>query len=166
MKYKQVILPALAIVAAGIVILGMPQAANAQAHGEGIQSLIQKIAQKFGLRQADVQSVFDEHKKEMDTKREANYETKLTKLVTDGKITEAQKQLILAKHKEFQTKKEANKNAMQNMTDEQRKTAMEAEKTKLENWAKQNNIDVKYLFGGDMKGRGMKMMMMKDRIEQ
>jgi hypothetical protein len=52
------------------------------------------------------------------------------------------------------------------MTPEQRKAAMEAEKTDLENWAKQNNIDMKYLFGGDMKGRGMKMMMMKDKVAQ
>lgn len=160
-KHKKIILPVLALVAAGIVVFGIPQSANAQTPGEGVQTLIQKIAQKFGLKQADVQSVFDEHKKEMGTKREANYEARLTTLVTEGKITEAQKQLILAKHTELQSKREANRTAMQNMTAEQRKAAMEAHKTELESWAKQNNIDVKYLFGGDMKGRGMKMMMMK-----
>lgn len=156
MKHKKVILPVFALVAAGILLIGIPQAANAQSPGEGIQSLVQKIASKFGLKQTDVQSVFDEHKKEMDTKRQANYETRLTQLVRDKKITEAQKQLILAKHKELEAKRDSFKDSFKNMTEEQRKAAIQAEKTDLENWVKQNNIDVKYLMGGGMRrGRGM-----------
>lgn len=163
MKYKQVILPALVMVVAGALIFGVPQTANAQSPGEEIQSLIQKIATKFGLKQADVQQVFDEHRTEMQTKRESNYEARLTQLVKEGKITDAQKQLIVAKHKELESKREANRNSMKNMTPEQRKTAMNAEKTEIETWAKQNNIDVKYLFGGDMGRWGMRM---KEKVQQ
>lgn len=151
------------MVVAGALIFGVPQAANAQSPGEEIQSLIQKIATKFGLKQADVQQVFDEHRTEMQTKRESNYEARLTQLVKEGKITDAQKQLIVAKHKELESKREANRNSMKNMTPEQRKTAMNAEKTEIETWAKQNNIDVKYLFGGDMGRWGMRM---KEKVQQ
>ena len=157
MKHKQIILPALALVAAGIVLLGLPQQANAQGPGEEIQTLIQKLATKFGLKQADVQTVFDEHRNEMNTKREGNYEARMTQLVKNGKITEAQKQLILTKHKELEAKREANKDSYKNMTAEQRKAAMDKERTDLEAWAKQNNIDVKYLFGGEMGKWGMRM---------
>lgn len=156
MKYK-VIVPVLALATAGILVFGMPAQANAQSPGEEIQSLVQMIASKFGLKTADVQSVVDQHRQQMQAKHETNYEARLTQLVKDGKITEAQKQLILTKHKELETKREENRNKMKDMTPEQRKAAMQAEKTEIETWAKQNNIDVKYLFGGDMGRWGMRM---------
>lgn len=114
-------------------------------------SLVQKIASKFGLKEADVQSVFDEDHKALQAERQAQYETRLTQLVTDGKITEDQKKLLLAKHAELQSTREANRGSMQNMTNEQRKTKRDEERTALEAWAKQNGIDMQYL----MLGRGM-----------
>jgi len=119
-----------------------------------MNALVAKIASKFNLNVSDVQTVFDEDKKERETEREADYEKRLTQLVTDGKITEAQKQLIIAKHKEMREKRQAEMQSMQGKTEEERKVLMEAKKTKMEtektefeSWAKQNGIDEKYLMG-------------------
>lgn len=120
-----------------------------------MSSLVQRISEKFGLQQADVQAVFDQDKQERQAKREADYTARLDQLVKDGKITEAQKQLIVEKHAELKAKRQT---AMQNFKDktaEERKAAMDVERTSLEEWAKQNNIDMQYLMPhGPGMGRG------------
>lgn len=121
-------------------------------------SLIQKISQKFGLKEADVKAVFDQQHTEKQAQMQAKMDEKLAQLVKDGKITEAQKNLILAKHKEMQSNRQSKMEAMKNMTPEQRKAAMEQHKKELQDWATQNGIDSQYLFGGfGMRGDHMKM---------
>jgi len=83
----------------------------------------------------------------------ARFEEKLTQLIADGKITETQKLAIINKGKELQTKRGADRLAMQNMTPQQRKDARQKQKTEVEQWAKENNIDIKYLKFGFMSGR-------------
>jgi hypothetical protein len=51
----------------------------------------------------------------------------------------------------MQTEREANFEAMKNMTKEERQTAMEAKRTELQTWAESQGIDMKYLM---MFGRG------------
>jgi len=121
--------------------------------GDGQSSLITKIATKFGLKEADVKAVFDEDRTAHEAERQAQVEKELTQLVTDGKITADQKTLILNKAKEVQAAREANHTAMESKTDAERKAAMDAEKTALEQWAKDNGISTDYLkyvggFGG------------------
>jgi len=106
-----------------------------------MSSLVQKIADKFGLKKDDVQAVFDQSRQEMQAQRETLYEAELSTLVTNGKVTEAQKQLIIAKHKELVTNRQLNKNA---------------EQKSLADWAKQNGIDAQYLRFG-RHGRGFEM---------
>lgn len=115
--------------------------AQAQEKKADHTSLIQKIAQKFNLKEADVKTVFDAHHTEMKVKMQTRVDEKLSQLVKEGKITEAQKKLIIEKHKELQAKHEQQKEAMKNMTPEQRKAAMEAEKKALQEWATQHGID-------------------------
>lgn len=137
---------------------------HAQGNSATASSIVQKIAQKFGLKEADVQSVFDEERQQHMSEMHVKFEGQLTQDVKDGKITEAQKQLILAKSTEFETLHETQKEAFKNMNPEQRRTAMEAKHAELETWAKQNNIDMKYILGHKGmigKGRGMGMMKMK-----
>lgn len=83
----------------------------------------------------------------------ARFEEKLTQLIADGKITETQKLAIINKGKELQTKRGADRLAMQNMTPQQRKDARQKQKTEVEQWTKENNIDIKYLKFGFMSGR-------------
>src|SRR5690349_14401657 len=105
---KQIVVPALALVITGAVLMGTLQvSAQEGADMRDVHTtLVQKIAQKFGLKESDVQTVFDEVRSEKQTEMQARFEEKLTQAVKDGKITEAQKTAIIAKHKEMQQKHE------------------------------------------------------------
>jgi hypothetical protein len=120
-----------------------------------MSQLVQKIADKFGLNKSDVQAVFDQDRADRKTAMEQKFETQLDQDVKDGKITEAQKQLIISKRKELETTRQNKMQNMQGKSKEEMKTAMEAnkatmeaERKSLEDWAKQNGIDVKYVMGG------------------
>lgn len=58
-------------------------------------NLVSKIAQKFNLKETDVQAVFDSVRDERREAMKTAREEKLTKAITDGVITEDQKKLIL-----------------------------------------------------------------------
>ena len=124
-------------------------------------SIVQKISQRFGLKQDDVQEVFDQVKKDKQSQMEARFESKLETYVKEGKLTEAQKQLIITKHKELQDKMQKEWQSKQNLTQEQRRAEMEKQRQEIEAWAKAHAIDPQYLGlffkGGHMKGMGMHM---------
>lgn len=107
------------------------------------QTLVQQLADKFGLKKDDVQAVFDAHRDEMKADREKRQEDRLSTLVSEGKITESQKALILQKTKELQAKKES----FQNLSRDEIRTKMQKERADLEKWAKDNNIDLQYVLG-------------------
>lgn len=121
-------------------------------------NLVERIANKFNLNQDEVQAVVDEAHEEQRTKMQTQRLTELTEkldqLVTDGKITKAQKQLILTKHAELQAQHEDRKDEMANLTAEERKNKFETERTALETWAKENGIDMEYVMLCDGKGMG------------
>ena len=155
MKNK-LIVPALVVVMGGVAAIATP----ASAHGWFIsgtenphQPLIQKLVQKFGLKEDEVKAVFDEVKVAHKTEMKANLEKKLTIDVAAGKITEAQKQAILAKMEEIHSQHLIDKEAFQDMTPEQRREAMTKVKNDLKAWATANNIDPSYLNFGRMKVR-------------
>lgn len=124
------------------------------------QSLVQKIAARFSLKESDVQAVFDESRAERQAARQAEMkailDTRLNEAIANGKITEQQKQLILAKHAEMQQQHEADRSDWQTKTPEEKRAAMETRRTELETWATQNGIDFSYIAGGngEMMGRG------------
>ncbi len=96
-------------------------------------TLVQRIAQRFGLNEKDVQSVFDQLHQEKQAEMQKLFEDRLTQLVNEGKITDNQKQLIISKHKEMMDKKQTNRED-------------------LKTWAEQNGIDMQYIFGGSKLG--------------
>lgn len=135
----------------GLTVLGAAVFGTLGVHAQTstnnpVTSLVEKLAQKFGLNQAEVQAVFNEHRSQIHAQMLVRIEERLNQAVTDGKITEAQKQLILDKHKEFQEKHEAQKETLQNLTPDERRAEIEKNKTELETWAKENGIDLQYLF--------------------
>jgi membrane protein involved in colicin uptake len=157
---KQLILTATVLTLVGASAFG---ATAAFAQGSDPSSgLAQRIAEKFGLKQTDVQTVVDQYRTEERAERQAEmqtkYEERLTQLVKDGKITEAQKQLILSKHAELQASREQEFTSFKNMTEDERKAAMEKKRSEMESWAKANGIDVQYVMplgkGGPGFGRG------------
>jgi len=125
-----------------------------------MSDLAKRIADTFGLKQDEVEAVFNQERQEQQTKRSAEYEARLAQLVTQGKITELQKQLIIAKQKELQASHAAKMTSMDGKTPEEHKAAMETERAALREWAKQNGIDARYLmFKMRGKGTGMHSMM-------
>lgn len=119
-----------------------------------MSSLVSAIATKFNLNSAEVQTVVDDVMKAERTghmaEMQANQATRLTQAVTDGKITQVQANLITAKVAEMKASMEANRTANQNLTEEERKTKMQAEQASLKAWATANNIPMNFLsqFGG------------------
>lgn len=104
-------------------------------------SLVQKIAQRFNLNPSDVQKVFDEEHEERHQKMQEKMEQRLSQAVTDGKITESQKQAIINKFAEMKNNK-PDPEHFKNMTEEQRHQEMEQKKAELETWASQNGLSL------------------------
>jgi hypothetical protein len=142
-KKSMITVVAVGVLSGGLVIA---TSAFAQTPGQNPQnSLVQVIANKFHLNTSDVQSVFDQNKQQMQAKGEANYETYLQNLVNSGKITQEQEQLLLNKHKELISQMQSNMQKFRTMTPAERKAQMQSTMQDLQNWAKQNNINVQYL---------------------
>ena len=156
MKNK-IIMATLAVTIAGSALWGTT-AVNAQ---DKLQytDIATRIAHKFNLNEREIKAVFDEVHKERHAHMQVKLEERLTQAVTDGKITETQKQALLAKLKELQAQKQSTLESMQNMTPEQRKATMEEHKAELKTWAQTNGINLQNL-GGIIShkgfGRGLK----------
>lgn len=132
----------------GIAGIGAGAASAATSNNsktDPMSSLVDKLATKFNLNKADVQQVFDEQRTTMEAERETKVKESVAKLVTDGKITQAQADAINAKRAELQKQREASKDSMKDKTKAERKTEMDQRKTELESWAKQQGIDTQYL---------------------
>ncbi|HOZ81226.1 MAG TPA: hypothetical protein PK370_03340 [Candidatus Woesebacteria bacterium] len=157
---KKVLIPALviSIVAAGAIFKVSYVEAVSSSPKTG---LIQYLAQKLGIDQTKVQTAVDEYHTQQQTNRQKenteNYTVYLDGLVKQGKITDSQKTALLAKHTELQSTRQTTD--WSTKTPSERQALIDQEKAKLEEWAKQQGIDVSYLrfgFGGGNKGnRGM-----------
>ncbi|GEM_PF-1169982 len=152
---------------AGVVSLGagVLSVSAAQATGEKadrMSGLVTALAQKFHLNVTDVQQVFDQQHQEMHVQMQAKHaehmKTFLDQAVKAGKLTQAQEDLIIAKHKELQAAREA----LKAKTPEERQAAMKTEQEALAQWAKANNIPVEYLKMG--MGQIMKKGEMKSKM--
>lgn len=139
----------------GVVGVAFATSAFAQ-NGTSTTSYVQKLSQKLGLAEEKVQTAVSEIHDERHTEMVSQHEQKLQTYVENGELTSAQKDLIIAKMNEFHASRDSRMQEMQNKTPDERRTAMEAERTALENWAKENNIDMKYMrpFGKGFGGRG------------
>lgn len=149
---KKIFLPAIAAAVMGAGLMG-----GNYAFAQGTQdqtTLVQQIADKFGLKSSDVQAVFDNFREQEKEQNQTNYENYLSGLVSQGKITDAQKTLLLNKHKELQAEKGQEFATLKSMTPEQRQDQRKSHRQNLQDWAKQNNIPIQYLFGGMGMGIG------------
>lgn len=120
----------------------------------GFHPVIQKIIDRFGLNQDEVQVVLDEAKEEHRAEMEQKKEEYLNQAVADGTITEEQKQLLQQKHEEMQ----ANREAWRNLSREERREQMQAHHEEMQSWAEENGIDLEELMplkGRFGEGRGM-----------
>lgn len=124
-------------------------------------SMAERIGHKFNLNQDEVQKVFAEERSARQSTKQENFEKKLAQAVAKGKLTETQKNLIMAKKAEMETQRksmrgdqEKNWGKLREMTiaerkaeKEKRRTEMQAHREELAAWAKDNGIDEAYLLG-------------------
>lgn len=116
--------------------------------------IVQKLADRFGLNVEDVEEVFDEERAERHAEMLQSFEDRLSEAVTNGKITEEQKQLILDKHEEMQAKMKELKS--QDLTREEMQEEMKTYHEELKAWADEQNIDLPLFGFGKGFGRGLK----------
>ena len=106
------------------------------------QGLVALLSQKFDLKQSDVQAVFDQYGQLRQAEQATIFQQRLDQAVTDGKLTAAQKDLILAKEKEVLAALAKDK-AIQDPA--ARKAAIQQLQADLKTWASQNKIDGSWL---------------------
>jgi uncharacterized membrane protein len=149
MTKKEIVVPVLTFVVAGGALFGV-STLYAQTNSK-TNPMVTKIAQRFGLKESEVQAVFDEERQEQKKQLESHLDDRLSQAVKDRKITEVQKTAILSKIKELQEKKQTNIETWKNMSAEQRRAAMQKEKDDLKTWADHEGISLD-LFPFGMKG--------------
>jgi hypothetical protein len=138
---KRLMLPMCAIALLGAGAVGA--AGVSAATDPSSDSLAQKLATTFNLDQKKVQAVIDQDRSEYHVRMEARLGARLTQAVKDGKLTEAQKQAILAKAKEVKSQVATAK--ADNQTLAERRAAMDKLRGELEAWAKANDIGGEWL---------------------
>jgi hypothetical protein len=106
--------------------------------------LMERLVQRFGLDQAQVEEEFGKSRQEGGFRRGGSMRGDLDQAVTDGAISPEQKQALEAKWEERQTQREAHREEMQN-------------------WMAENDIDCQALaqYRGAVKG-GAKRGMLAD----
>jgi polyhydroxyalkanoate synthesis regulator phasin len=137
MKSKKILVVAMALSAAmvaGILGTGLIKAEERNDY----PSLVQKLVERFNLNADEVQEVFDEVREEKHQETEIRFEERLNQAIEEGKISQEQKELILAKREEMRQKQEE----MKDLSFEERQAAMEKHREEMESWAEENGIDL------------------------
>lgn len=101
--------------------------------------IVQKLAEKFNLNQADVMAVFTQVSDEKQADMYARWEERLTGAVNAGKITADQKQAILDEESKIHDELVN----IKDLTPADRKAKMQQVHDEITTWAKENNIDLK-----------------------
>lgn len=159
-----------AVVTAGLVL--STSLAKAQAPEQPFSGLVDAIAKKFNLNETEVQAFFDEyhtqHKQDMLVKMKEKQAERMSQLVTEGKLTEAQKQAFIAKMEELHSQMEENKESMKDLTPEQRRTEMQKQHEELKAWAQSQGIDLDAIMPMQfkmMKGPGRHIRKFEEKLD-
>ncbi len=145
----------------GCVLLAVFGFGIAQARNGNYPDLIDKLIERFNLDRQEVEQFFEEIHEERMEQAQVYFDGRLDELVEQGKLTEEQKQLIIAKKEEMCQKMEQ----MKQLSPEERREAMEQHREEMKTWAEENGIELNYVFGhngfpGNF-DKGMKMGRLK-----
>lgn len=151
---KKIIIPSLVLGAIACTGLYGVSSVSASADGTGRNTIVQKIAEKFNLNTDEVQTVFKENRESHQVQMQEKQEERLAQAVSEGKLSGDQNQLILDKMAELKTKREANQEDSQNLTQEERQAKRKAHQEEMTSWLTENGIDQQYLGGHQGKIRG------------
>lgn len=116
-----------------------------------VSGLVTAIATKFHLNKEDVQAVFDEQRNQIHADLEAKMATRLDQAVTDGKLTQAQADAVIAKQAELDTFLQSQKD----VAPADRQAALKTEMEALKTWAKDNSIPPGFAFRHELGHRGL-----------
>jgi ribonuclease BN (tRNA processing enzyme) len=156
---------AVGLVACGVMYLGATSASAHWFNEENQGAIVDKLVSAFKLKKADVEKVFVDHKSEIMKVRHEEMtkkmDEKLASLVKYGKLTEAQRKLIVQKHAEMSAKKLEQIQNWKTMTPDKRRSAMNSHREEMEDWANKNGIDLSYVLDTNGYGRIGKGMMWK-----
>jgi hypothetical protein len=160
MNAKKTVLVAAAAATVGLTGIGGLGVASAatDSSADPKSSLIDKLVSKFDLNKSEVEQVFEEQRTEKEAEMKQNIEDRLDEAVSEGKLTEAQKEAILDKLAELREEREADREKVKDMTHEERHEHMQQKHEALKEWAEDNDIPEEYLPGAVVKrhiGGGM-----------
>lgn len=133
---KKIILPT--ILALSVLVIGVLSTSVSAQDASNYPSIVQKIAERFNLNVSDVEQVFDEERDERRAEMFANFADRLDDLVSEDKLTEAQKEAILDKHEDIQDRMEEYKA----LPPEERHEKMQALHEEFRSWAEAEGIDL------------------------
>lgn len=114
------------------------------AQGDGSSNLVDKISSKFNLNKTEVQKVFDEERDARQEEHKKKLEERLAQAVKDGKLTDDQKAKILAKFEENKSFRDS----LKDKSEEERQAAIKQHRLDMQQWAADNDIDMKFLRRG------------------
>ncbi len=132
---KKVILPALAI--AGLLAVGAISAPTVQAmESERGLPLIQRIAERFGLNESEVEEVFTQYRLERHLVQRDHFAAHLAELVEAGHLTQEQADIIVEKYETMQ----ADHEALMQASPEERDTYCNAHHAEVRAWIEKSGI--------------------------
>ena len=122
---KKIIIPSLALT----VLAGVGSHAVTTVYAQennSVHPMMQNIAQRFNLNEDEVANFFKEQRETRMEERKATREEQLNQAVSEGKITEEQKNALLTKM-------------------EERKAQRQTHREEMQAWAEENGIDLSVL---------------------
>lgn len=142
---KKIMLPT--ILALSVLVVGVLATGVDAQNASNYPPIVQKIADKFNLNVSEVEQVFDQERDEHRAEKFALFADRLDDLVSEGKLTDIQKEAILDKHEEMQDSIEE----LRGLSGSEKKEEMRKLHDNFRTWLEGESIDLT-LFGGFGKG--------------
>lgn len=134
----KVVLPVMAVaLLASIGYFGV-NSVSAQESGNNLPPMMQKFIERFNLNEDEVVQFVEEEREFRHEERSAAIEEKLNAAVSEGTLTEEQKNALL-------TKMEEHREEMESLTWDEKHEHMGEHKEEMLTWAEENGIDLTQL---------------------
>lgn len=116
-------------------VVAATQVAHA-AKPRGERALVAKLAERFGVNEAQVQQVFDEYYAQTKQEDRAEFESQVDAAVSQGLLSQPLANQLVNKYRELVDYKES----LADKTPEERYELMKVKVQEFKTWAKQNDI--------------------------